>query len=113
MIEWHYLAAALASAATITVALRAAPFALKSAIKASPLLADVNAWMPLGVTAILTVYCLSSVDLHNPTQSISTIVGVIVTVVMHNWRHNIFLSVVCATAACVVMANWVVPALMG
>lgn len=112
MLEWSYIAAALASAVVITVALRAAPFALKNALGNSSLLADLNAWMPAGVTVILAVYCLSGIDLEQPSRAVAEIGGVVVTVAIHQWRHNLLLSIVCGTATCVVLANRVVPALI-
>jgi len=108
-LDWIYIALALASAVGITVVLRAAPFAIKDAIKDSPLLANLNAWMPLGVTVILVVYCLSAIKLGDLHQSIPQIAGVVATVAAHLWRRSIFLSITCGTMTCVVLANWVVP----
>lgn len=107
--DWIYVTLALASAVGITVALRAAPFLIKDAIKDSPLLADLNGWMPLGVTVILVIYCLSGIAFGDPRQSVPQIAGVVATAAVHWWRRSIFLSVACGTATCVVLANWIVP----
>lgn len=111
MLEWSYIAAALTSVVAITVALRAAPFALKDTIKKSSLQTDLNAWMPLGIAVILAVYCVSGIDLHNPVLAVSEIAGVGATVAIHQWRHNIFLSIVSGTTTCVLLANWIAPAI--
>ena len=62
-----YIATALTVAVTITVALRALPFALKNAVAGSALLADVGRWMPLGAITVLAVYCLAQIALTTPT----------------------------------------------
>ncbi len=104
-----YVATALATAVAITVALRAIPFALKSVLAGSALLADVGRWMPLGAVTVLAVYCLAQIPLAAPTHGVPELVGVGVTVVTHRWRRNAVLSIVAGTAACLVLTNGVVP----
>ena len=87
-----YIALAIGCAAVITFALRALPFAIREAIKDSPLLAHLNAWMPLGVTAILVVYCLRMIDLHDTSLASAKLAGIAATVAVHLWRGNLFLS---------------------
>jgi branched chain amino acid efflux pump len=62
------LCTALAVAVSITGALRTIPFIAKSAIKDSPLVADLGSWMPLGAVTILAVYCLLRIDMTGPTH---------------------------------------------
>ncbi|HLR12263.1 MAG TPA: AzlD domain-containing protein [Burkholderiaceae bacterium] len=111
MFDWAYMAAALATAAAITLMLRAAPFAIKNLIRRSSLLRDLNVWMPLGITTILAVYALSRIDLANTADVIAQGTGIVMTVMVHRWRHNIFLSLVSGTAVCVFLANVVLPRL--
>lgn len=100
-----YIALAIGCAAVITFALRALPFAIREAIKDSPLLAHLNAWMPLGVTAILVVYCLRMIDLHDTSLASAKLAGIAATVAVHLWRGNLFLSLFVGTGVCVVLAN--------
>ncbi len=108
-----YIATALTVAVTITVALRAIPFALKNAVAESTLLADIGRWMPLGAITVLTVYCLAyclaQIDLTRPTRGLPELAGVAVTVAVHRWRHNVVLSIVTGTATCMILTNWVLP----
>jgi branched chain amino acid efflux pump len=61
MPERFYIASALGVAVSITVALRTIPFVAKSAVKDSPLLADLGRWMPLGPSrSSPCTACLSS-----------------------------------------------------
>ena len=100
-----YLALAIGRAAGITFALRPLPFAIREAIKDSPLLAHLNAWMPLGVTTILVVYCLRMIDLHDTSLASAKLAGIAATVAVHLWRGNLFLSLFVGTGVCVVLAN--------
>ncbi|TDZ75268.1 Branched-chain amino acid transport protein (AzlD) [Mycobacteroides salmoniphilum] len=107
MPEPAYVAVALASAVVITFALRAVPFAVRNAIKNSTLAGDLGRWMPLGATAILAVYCLSTISLTGPSHGAGPIIGVLMTVGMHLWRRNAVLSIVVGTLACVLITNLV------
>jgi branched-subunit amino acid transport protein AzlD len=100
-----HVALALAVAVSITVVMRAIPFGLKNAMKGSALLADLGRWMPLGAIAILAIYGLTSINLTAPDHGIPVLVGVGVTIAVHTWRHNLVLSLVAGTMACLVLSN--------
>ena len=100
---------ALTVAVTITVALRALPFALKNALAGSALLADVGRWMPLGAITVLAVYCLAQIDPSTPTRGLSELAGVAVTIVVHRLRRNVVLSILTGTATSMILTNWVLP----
>jgi branched-subunit amino acid transport protein AzlD len=106
MADGTYIATALAVAVAITFALRAAPFALKAALRDSRLVTDIGRWMPLGAVSILALYCLSSIDVSGAGHGIPELTGVAVTVATHWWRNPV-LSIVLGTAACIVLANWI------
>jgi branched-subunit amino acid transport protein AzlD len=109
MADGTYIATALAVAVAITSALRAAPFALKAALRDSDLVTDIGRWMPLGAVSILAVYCLSSIDASGAGHGIPELTGVAVTVAIHRWRRNAVLSIILGTATCIVLANWILP----
>ena len=104
-----YVVTCLAVAVAITVALRAAPFALKNAVAGSALLADIGRWMPLGAITVLAVYCLAQIDLTAPTRGLPELAGVAVTVAVHGWRRNVVFSILAGTAACMILSNGVLP----
>ncbi len=105
-----YVAVALATAIAITVTLRAAPFVLKSRLNGSQLLADVGRWMPLGAVVILAIYALAGINVTGPGHGGPEIAGVAITVAVHLWRRNMVLSIMAGTAACLLLANGVIPA---
>jgi branched-subunit amino acid transport protein AzlD len=80
MPDYAYVATALGVAVAITVTLRAAPFAIKSALKNSPLGADLGRWLPLGAVTILATYCLGSIKLSGPSHGLPELAGVFTTV---------------------------------
>ncbi|OAT68832.1 branched-chain amino acid ABC transporter [Mycobacteroides immunogenum] len=105
MPEFGYITAALASAVVITFALRALPFAARHAIKNNELAVNLGRWMPVGATAILTVYCLSTISFTGPAHGAGPIIGAAVTVGVHLWRRNAVLSIVVGTTACLLITN--------
>jgi branched-subunit amino acid transport protein AzlD len=105
MPDYPYIAAALAVAVAITVTLRTAPFLIKNTIDESALLIDVGRWMPLGAIAILTCYCLTTIDYLSANHGLPEIVGVVITVGVHLWRRNAVLSILTGTIACLVLTN--------
>ena len=110
MADGTYIATALAVAVAITFALRAAPFALKAALRDSRLVTDIGQWNPSWArSALLALYCLSSIDVSGAGHGIPELTGVAVTVATHWWRRNAVLSIVLGTAACIVLANWILP----
>ena len=105
MSESTYVAAALGVVVAITFALRAVPFLARTAIKDSPLLAELGRWMPLGAVLILACYSVSLIDLTDGQKSAGPVAGVVVTLCVHFWRRNAALSIVAGTAACLVVTN--------
>jgi len=93
-----YLAAVVAVAATITVALRAAPYAMASRVRASPLVAHLGRHLPAGVMIILVVHLLRDLPVDRPLLSLRELVPVLVTVAVHLWRRNALLSMAAGTA---------------
>lgn len=102
-----YLMAAIFLAAGITFLLRALPFALKTALKNSPLVINLSAWIPLGAMLLLAVYVLFSIDYSSAQTALPYLAGAVVTVVVHLWRKNLIISMLLGTITCVVLANWV------
>ncbi|MDF1704899.1 MAG: AzlD domain-containing protein [Aeromicrobium sp.] len=101
MPDGTYLGSAIASAAAITVALRAAPFVLRSAVAGSALLADLGRWLPLGALVVLAISCLLQVEVHDLVDVLPTVFGVVATVAVHLWKRTMLLSLVVGTGACV------------
>jgi branched-subunit amino acid transport protein AzlD len=94
-----YLIAVVAVAAAITVALRAAPFAMTATLRSSALVADLARRLPAGIMIILVVHLLSDVPLDSALVGVRELVPVAVTVAVHLWRRNALLSMATGTAS--------------
>lgn len=104
----HAVAVVLVAAAT-TWALRAVPFALLRPLRDSELLTYLGERMPVGVMLVLTVYTLRDTTLA-VTSAGPTAIALAVTAVLHLWRRNAILSIVCGTAVYAVLASLIAAA---
>jgi branched-subunit amino acid transport protein AzlD len=93
-----YLIAVVAVAAAITIALRAAPFAMTETLRSSALIAELGRHLPAGIMIILVVHLLSDVPLDGPLVGLRELVPVAVTIAVHLWRRNALLSMATGTA---------------
>ncbi len=107
MPEPAYLVGAVLCAAALTFLLRLIPFTVKNQLKDSALLADLARWIPLGAMLLLAAYILFHIDYSSQATALPYLAGAAVTVLVHLWRKNMFLSMICGTVVCVFLANWV------
>ncbi|WP_427924652.1 branched-chain amino acid transporter permease [Streptomyces sp. cg40] len=101
-----YLVAVLAIVFTITLALRAIPFALLGRLRDSAIVARLAVWMPVGILAILAVTALHGTMAKDPNGTWYALLAVAVTIGVHlaGGRRTI-LSVGAGTAVYVVLLN--------
>lgn len=104
-----YLAAVVAVGAAVTLALRAAPFAVMRTLRSSPLMAYLGRHLPAGVMLVLVVYLLRDLPVDRPLLALRELVPVAVTAAVHLWRRNALLSMAAGTAV-YALALWLVPA---
>ncbi|MEJ2890629.1 branched-chain amino acid transporter permease [Actinomycetospora aeridis] len=93
-----YLAAVVAVGAGVTLALRAAPFAVMRTLRSSPLAGYLARHLPAGVMLILVVYLLRDLPVDRPLLTLRVLVPVAVTAAVHLWRRNALLSMAAGTA---------------
>lgn len=108
MSENAYLAAAVATAASVTFALRAVPFALLQPLRGSALAAYLAQHMPTGIMVILVASLLKDVSLSHAPHGLPEAVGLLSTAGLHLCRGNAVLSILSGTALYVVLVNLVV-----
>ncbi|MFI7149944.1 branched-chain amino acid transporter permease [Nonomuraea sp. NPDC050022] len=101
-----YTLAVLAIVSTITFALRAVPFAALRTLRGSAAVAQLSAWMPVGILAILALTALHGTITADPRATLYALLAVAVTAVVHlaSGRRTI-LSVGLGTAVYVVLVN--------
>ena len=93
-----YVLAALTTIFVITFALRALPFAVLEPLRASPYIAFLSRYMPVGIMLILVVYTL---------RTVPEAVALAVTIGLHLWRRNALVSILVGTGTYVVLVNTV------
>jgi branched-subunit amino acid transport protein AzlD len=102
-----YLFTAVAVAAAVTFALRAAPFALLAPLRESALVPYLAERMPVGLLVILAVYSVRHVDLEVAGSVVPTVAGIVVTTLVHLWRHNMALSLITGTGTYIALMSTV------
>ncbi|MFJ8112299.1 branched-chain amino acid transporter permease [Streptomyces sp. NPDC096132] len=101
-----YLIAVLAIVFTITLALRALPFAVLRTLRGSVIVQRLSVWMPVGILAILTVTALRGTITTDPYGAGYALLAVAVTVGVHlAFGRRTILSVGVGTALYVVLLN--------
>lgn len=89
---------------TITVALRALPFAAIAPLRSSSFIAYLGMTMPVGVMSVLSVYALSASE-EEPGGMIAGLIAVAATIALHLWRKSAALSIFGGTIFYMVLVN--------
>lgn len=101
-----YLLAVLAIVFTITLALRALPFALLGKLRGSVVVQRLSVWMPVGILAILAVTALHGTITTDLAGTWFALLAVAVTIAVHlAFGRRTILSVGAGTAVYVVLLN--------
>jgi branched-subunit amino acid transport protein AzlD len=101
-----YLVAVLTIVFSITLALRAVPFAVLGRLRGSAIVRRLSVWMPVGILAILAVTALHGTITADPHATPYALLAVAATIGVHLafGRRTIF-SVGAGTAVYVVLVN--------
>ena len=84
--------------ALVTALLRFLPFWLFSGRrKTPPLLERLGKSLPFAVMGMLVVYCLRQVHFSTPAGFLPSLIAGAAVVLIHWWRRNTLLSIVCGT----------------
>ncbi|WP_327432311.1 branched-chain amino acid transporter permease [Streptomyces sp. NBC_01236] len=101
-----YLIAVLAIVFSITLALRALPFAVLRTLRGSAIVRQLSVWMPVGILAILAMTALHGTITTDPHAMGYALLAVAVTIGIHlAFGRRTILSVGIGTAVYVVLLN--------
>ncbi|GAA0982679.1 branched-chain amino acid exporter BrnE [Acrocarpospora macrocephala] len=101
-----YLIAVLVIVFTITLALRAIPFAVLRMLRTSAIVRQLSVWMPVGILAILAVTALRGTITAEPHTTLYALLAVAVTAGTHlAFGRRSILSVGIGTTVYVVLVN--------
>ena len=103
----HTLALILVMAA-VTAAIRFLPFALLGRKSTTPpFILYLGRVLPCAVMGMLVVYCLKDASPLNLSAFAPSAISVLVTGVLHLWKHNTILSIISGTACYMVLVQFV------
>ena len=96
MIDILHSTQIVAVVAFVTAAIRFSPFVIfrKKTPKVVLYLGEV---LPYAIMGMLVVYCLKSVTPLSGNRAVPELAAVLVTVFLHKWKHNTFLSILLGT----------------
>lgn len=92
--------------ACVTAAIRFSPFVIfrKKTPKVVLYLGEV---LPYAIMGMLVVYCLKGVTLFSGNHGVPEFAAVLVTVFLHKWKHNTFLSILLGTVCYMVFIQMI------
>jgi len=94
--------------ACCTFLTRVLPFALFSRHEQLPdLVVYLGKILPATVIAILIIYCLKSIDVHNLAAFAPQLIATGIVVLLHLWKRNNLISIGLGTACYMVMVQFV------
>ena len=102
-----YIAGVLATIFVITLALRAAPFAILKPLRESRFVTTMAAWMPVGILAILAAATFQTTAGTDPSHVLKAVVAVAVTAAVHlTCGRRTLLSVGIGTLGYIALINF-------
>lgn len=93
--------------ALITALLRFLPFVIFSNKQTPKFILFLGKYLPYAIMGMLVVYCLKGVSLTQAPHGIPELIAIVVTGVLHWWKNNTLLSVVCGTVLYMVLVQLV------
>ncbi len=94
----------IATAAIVTVLLRAFPFVLFGGNREMPeMIHKIADIMPPAIMAVLVVYCLKSSIVSVTMESLAAFIAAAVTVAVHLWKRNTLASIAVSTVVYMVL----------
>lgn len=107
MPETGYILAVLAIVFTVTLALRAVPFAALTTLRDSAPVQALAAWMPAGILAVLAASTLRTTITVDPSAAVLALTAVVVTAATHLLvGRRTLLSVGAGTVTYVLLVNF-------
>ncbi len=99
-----YIYSVIVVVALMTMLIRFLPFIVfkNNVPKIVEYLGDV---LPYSIMAMLVVYCLRNIDILGQSHGLPEIIASLFVVLIHKFKHNLLLSVVCGTVVYMFLIN--------
>lgn len=102
-----YLLISIAIMALVTVVLRFLPFLVFKGRNTPKWITYLGKVLPFAIMGMLVVFCLKNVSFVSYPYGIPEILSCIVAAVIHIWKKNTLLSIVCSTACYMVLVQFI------
>ena len=94
--------------ALVTAALRFIPFLVFGESRPVPKFVDyLGRVLPYSIMAMLVVYCLKGISFVKAPFGLPELISVLLVVVLHVWKRNTLLSIICGTVCYMVLIQFV------
>ena len=92
----------------VTAALRFAPFFIFSSERPVPkFVSYLGRVLPYSIMAMLVVYCLKGISFAKAPFGLPELISVILVAVLHIWKRNTLLSIICGTICYMVCIQFI------
>lgn len=107
MIDIHALLL-VAVMAAVTFLLRFTPFLVFPAGKETPrAVVYLSEALPCAIIGMLVIYCLKDVSIMEGSHGIPEVIGILLVVLLHRWKHNALLSIGVSTVFYMILVQMV------
>ena len=92
----------------VTLLLRLFPFIIFNNKREIPkIITYLSNYLPFAIIGMLVVYCYKSVDLITKPYGIPELIAGVIVVLLHLWRKNTLLSIICGTIVYMVLVQFI------
>jgi branched-subunit amino acid transport protein AzlD len=98
---------AVAVMAVITLALRTLPFLIFGKKETPPFIEYLGKYLPFAIMGMLVIYCLKEVRPLSYPYGLPELIAILVVALLHLWKRNTLLSIVCGTVSYMLLVQLV------
>ena len=93
--------------AAVTFALRTLPFLIFAKRETPPFIQYLGKYLPFAIMGMLVIYCLKEVRPLAYPYGLPELIAVLVVALLHHWRRNTLLSILCGTVTYMLLVQLV------
>ena len=98
----------IAVCVAVTIVLRFLPFVIFGRKKEIPgYITYLSGVLPYAIMGMLVVYCYRNVNWLGGTHGLPEVIAGVVTVIVHLWKHSLFLTLIVGTLCYMLLINFI------
>ena len=91
----------------VTIALRFLPFLIFGRQKTPEIVRYLGNVLPYAIMGMLVVFCLRGISFTEPPHAIPKLISCLIVVLLHVWKRNTLLSIICGTVCYMLLVQLV------